>query len=107
MSGFVVTGRGKLMRDPMTVSAADSEFAKFCLMNAGECYVEIWFHAAGKLGRWIEKKLREDDEVVVRAHVCPKAGKLRYLRSSGEYVYLVKAIDFKGTVFVENDPLLR
>lgn len=86
MSGFVVTGRGKLMRDPMTVTAADSDFAKFCLMQNGECYVEVWFYAAGKLGAWIAKTLREDDEVVVRAQVRPKAGKLRYLRSSGEYV---------------------
>ena len=74
MSGFVVFGRGKLTRNPMTVNAAGSEFAKFCLMNAGECYVEIWFHAASKLGRWIDENLHKDDEVVVRAQVRPKTG---------------------------------
>ena len=107
MSGFVVIGRGKLTRNPMMVNAAGSEFAKFCLMNEGECYVEIFFHAAGRLGRWIDENLHKDDAVVVQAQVRPKAGTLRFLRSSGEYVYLVKVIEVNGRMFVENDPLLR
>ena len=40
MNGFIVTGKGRLTRNPMTVTAADSDFAKICLMNADAFYVD-------------------------------------------------------------------
>jgi hypothetical protein len=89
MSGFIVTGKGRLTRNPMTVTAADAEFAKICLMNADMFYVEMWLHAAGKLGTLISESLTAGTEVSVKAEIHPKAGKLRYLRSPGEHVFLI------------------
>ncbi len=98
MSGLIVTGRGRLTRNPMTVTAADSDFAKICLMNADAFYVEMWFHAAGKLGARIAENLTTGAEVTVKAEVHPKSGKLRYLRSPHEHVFLITQMEVEGKV---------
>jgi hypothetical protein len=98
MNGFIVIGKGRLTRNPMTVTAADSDFAKICLMNADTFYVETWFHAAGKLGALIDEKLTAGTEVTVKAEIHPKAGKLRYLRSPGEHVFLITEMEVDGKV---------
>ena len=101
MSGFVVTGKGRLTRDPMWVTAADSEFVKICVMNADAFYVELWFHASGELGAVISSvRPRQGTEVAVKAEVHPKDGKLRYLRSSGLHVFLITEIEVNGKTLV-------
>lgn len=100
MSGFTVTGKGKLTRNPMTVTAADAEFAKLCLMNADVFYAELWLHAGGRLGAWIAENLTAGTEIGVKAQIHPKSGKLRYLRSSHEHVLLITEMEVDGTTFV-------
>lgn len=96
MNGFVVTGKGRLTRNPMTVTVADAEFAKLCLMNADVFYAELWLHAGGKLGAWIAENLTAGTEITVKAEIHPKSGKFRYLRSPAEHVFLITEMEVDG-----------
>lgn len=99
MLGFIVSGRGRLIRNPMTVTAADSQFAKICLMNDDAFYVELWFHISGNLGRLVDENLTTGTEISVKAEVHPKTGKLRYLRSPGQHVFLITEMQVDGKTF--------
>ena len=69
-------------------------------MNADAFYVELWFHASGRLGAVISSgRLRQGTEVAIKAEVHPKEGKLRYLRSSGLHVFLITEIEVDGKMF--------
>ena len=101
---FVISGKGKLTRNPISVTAADADFAKLCLMNADTFTNELWFYADGELGDLIAMRLTAGKEVSVKAEVHPKAGKLRYLRSPGQHVYLITEMEVDGKTLTNGEP---
>jgi hypothetical protein len=101
---FIITGKGKLTRNPMTVDAVDRQFTKLCVMNDDAFYIELWFHAGGELGERVADTLTAGNEVSLKAEIHPKAGKLRYLRSPGKDVYLITEMEVDGKPFALNKP---
>jgi hypothetical protein len=101
MTGFVVSGRGRLARPPTLGSIHATYYTDLWLLDDHDEYpVVVWFHVYGETAKLIHEHLQKGDSVTLKAMARRNFGKLRLRHVRRNYLLVVTEIEIDDKVFV-------